>query len=279
MERNHNTAPGVLAHTYIGRVPRHLDDMLVLWAQRKFTNSGSVGCGRSVGSFFLWQVNQPCLFTGKIIQRKMFDQRLPQWEPYDARVSRTVLRAARGEITWPTYLCQGFDVKFQFIDAEKDSFSVKLMCQVFKVSRPGYYAWKSRSVSDRVLRDEALTKQIKASHELSRGTYGSPRVHADLEAAGECVGVNRVARLMRQSGIVVKPRRGFRCATIQRDPAHKVVPNELDRDFTATRFNQKWVTDTTFIGTGEGWLYLGLLWICITEKWWVVPWGQTTIPL
>ncbi len=146
-------------------------------------------------------------------------------------------------------------MKFQFIDAEKTNFSVKLMCKVLQVSRPGYYAWKGRSPSAKVLRDEALVERIKASHKLSRQTYGSPRVHADLEAAGECVGLNRVAQLMRQNAITVKPKRGFRCSTTQRDPAHKVAPNELDRNFSATGSNQKWVTDTTFVATGEGWLY------------------------
>ncbi len=150
-------------------------------------------------------------------------------------------------------------MKFSFIDAEKDNFSVQLMCRVLHVSRPGYYAWKRRPVSVKALRDVALLKQIKTNHKLSRGTYGSPRVHADLEASGECVGVNRVARLMRQNDMTVKPKRGFRCSTTQRDPAHKVAPNVLDRDFTATESSQKWVTDTTFVATGEGWLYVAAI--------------------
>lgn len=150
-------------------------------------------------------------------------------------------------------------MKFKFIDAEKANFSVTLMCKVLQVSRPGYYAWKKRPPSAKVLRDEDLVEQIKASHELSRQTYGSPRIHADLEAAGECVGINRVARLMRENTISVKPKRAFRCSTTERDPAHQVAPNELDRDFCATASNQKWVTDTTFITTGQGWLYVATI--------------------
>ena len=71
-------------------------------------------------------------------------------------------------------------------------------------------------------------------------------MHAALKAAGVSVGLNRVTRLMRENGLRVQPRRGFRCTTTVRDPAHAVAPNTLDRDFEATAPNEKCVTDVTY---------------------------------
>jgi len=150
-------------------------------------------------------------------------------------------------------------MKCEFVDAEKAQWSVVRMCKMLKFSPKTYYAWRSRGVSAHKLADEKLMVHIKAAFEASRATYGSPRVHAALTAEGIKVGRKRVARLMRENGLVVQPRRGFRCTTTERDPAHEVAPNTLDRDFEANGPNEKWVTDVTSIRTGQGWLYLATM--------------------
>lgn len=150
-------------------------------------------------------------------------------------------------------------MKCQFVDAEKARWSVVRMCKMLQFSPQTYYAWTKRGKSTKELSDEQLLVQIRAAFKASRGAYGSPRVHAALKAEGVCVGRNRVARLMRENGLRVLLRRGFRCTTTVRDPSHEVAPNSLDRDFTASAPNEKWVTDVTFIPTDEGWLYLATM--------------------
>lgn len=90
---------------------------------------------------------------------------------------------------------------FRFIDAEKASYPVSVLCKVLKVSRSGYYDWKDRPPSRRSREDIALSAKIHEIHERSRGTYGSPRVHAELRAIGLRCSRKRVARLMRQEGL------------------------------------------------------------------------------
>lgn len=147
-------------------------------------------------------------------------------------------------------------MKCRFVQAEKAEYPVTLMCDVLSLKRSTYYRWCERKPSARECENKDLLVAIKAEFERGRGTYGSPRVHASLAAQGHGVGLNRVARIMRENGLSVRPRRGFRCTTTQRDPAHAVAPNVLDRNFTATAVNEKWVTDVTFVPTDEGWLYL-----------------------
>lgn len=147
-------------------------------------------------------------------------------------------------------------MKFQFVSDEKACFSVNALCSVLQVSTSGYYAWCKRKTCQTKHNDAALLKIIKLIFSTSRETYGSPRVHATLLAQGHQVGKNRVARLMRENALVVRPKRGYRCSTTQADPNNAVARNKLDRDFTASNANEKWVTDVTFIPTDEGWLYL-----------------------
>ena len=150
-------------------------------------------------------------------------------------------------------------MKCRFVDAEKARWPVVRMCRMLQFSPKTYYAWSKRGKSARELADEQLLVHIRAAFEASRRTYASPRVHAALKAGGVEVGLNRVARLMRENGLCVRPRRGYRHTTTVRDPAHAVAPNTLDRDFTASAPNEKWVTDVTFVPTDEGWLYLATM--------------------
>ncbi len=118
------------------------------------------------------------------------------------------------------------------METEKANFPVTLMCRVLEVSRSGYYAWHVREASARSQADEALKRQIQAIHERSRGTYGVPRVHAELEALGEGVSRKRVARLMGELGVQgVSRRRGTR--TTSRDLRARPAPDLVERDFSA----------------------------------------------
>jgi putative transposase len=92
-------------------------------------------------------------------------------------------------------------VRFELIDAEKAHYPLAVLCSALNVSRSGYYAWKGRPASARAKADEQLGVEIVAIHRRSRGTYGSPRVHAGLRAKGRRVGKKRVARLMRDKGL------------------------------------------------------------------------------
>ena len=150
-------------------------------------------------------------------------------------------------------------MKSRFVETEKANYPVSVICRMLKFSPKSYYAWRTREPSARQLETERLLVQIREAFELGRGTYGSPRVHAELQQSGIAVGLNRVAALMRAMGLCVRPRKGFRVSTSEQDPAHEIAPNVLARDFTATAPKQKWVADVTFIETGEGWLYLATM--------------------
>jgi transposase InsO family protein len=147
-------------------------------------------------------------------------------------------------------------VKFQFIETHRTEFTITLLCQVLGVSRSGYYAWRKRPLSPRKMANQILMEQIKASYHKSRQTYGSPRIHADLVEAGIKCGHNRVARLMRQTGLSASQRRRFKVTTTDANHDYPVAPNRLNQEFRADRPNQKWLADITYIPTLEGWLYL-----------------------
>ncbi len=130
------------------------------------------------------------------------------------------------------------------------------LCRVLDVSESGYYAWRETKTSAHDQRDTYLSDQIQTVFEDSRHTYGSNRVEAALRAQGICTSRKRVARIMRQlhlRSIRVKPHRPCLTQSVQ----HRyVVENLLAQDFTAQHEREKWVTDTTYVPTLEGWLYL-----------------------
>jgi transposase InsO family protein len=163
-------------------------------------------------------------------------------------------------------------VKFEFIEAEKASFPIAFMCAQLEVTTSGFYAWRKRPPSARALADDALLKEIRAIHAESQQRYGSPRVHRELAAKGIHASKHRIARLMRENGLRGKRRRKFRHTT---DSAHAmpVAPNTLARDFTADAPNEVWVTDITYIPTGEGWLYLAAILDLYSRR--VVGWSMS----
>jgi putative transposase len=129
------------------------------------------------------------------------------------------------------------------------------MCRCLNVSRSGYYEWRHRPLSARTKDNRRLIQRIEALHQESDGTAGSPRIWEDLRYEGETCSLNRVARLMKQAGIAGIPqkRRWMRKKPTKRPVG---IENQLEREFVASEPNTKWVTDITYIRTGEGWLYL-----------------------
>ena len=158
--------------------------------------------------------------------------------------------------------------RYRFIAAEKAHYPVAVLCRVLQVASSGYYAWRHRQPSRRSQANAALTEQIREVHERSRGTYGAPRIHAELHA-GQPVSRKRVARLMRKAGLAGRRPRRFRRTTI---PDSNVQVDDLvQRDFTASAPDQKWFGDITYIRTWEGWLYLAVLVDAYSRK--VVGWA------
>jgi len=130
-----------------------------------------------------------------------------------------------------------------------------LLCRVAGVSRSGFYAWLDRPPSLRSQDDERLKVAIKAVHVQTRETYGPLRVQPELAAQGFKAGRDRITRLRKQLGLRCKQKRKFK-ATTNSNHALPVVANVLNQSFAPTRPNEAWVTDITYIDTGEGWLYL-----------------------
>lgn len=149
--------------------------------------------------------------------------------------------------------------RYRFIAAEKACYPLALLCRVLAVARAGYYAWRQRGLSQRAAFDAALTKELIRLHGASRQTYGVPRLHADVKAAGWRVGRKRVARLLRLAGLHGVSRRRVTPRTTITDPSAAVAPNVLRRQFTAAAPDRAWVGDITYLPTGEGWLYLASL--------------------
>ena len=162
-------------------------------------------------------------------------------------------------------------MKFSFIHAEKAFFSVVALCRVLGVTRQGYYAYVKRPASQRLARDAELQGHVHATFHESGKRYGSPRVLRQLVREGLKVSKRAVERAMRSQGLSARKPRKWRVSTTQSDPTHAVVPNVLDRDFTASRPDERWVTDITYIWTDEGWSYLAAILDLYSRK--VVGWA------
>jgi len=134
---------------------------------------------------------------------------------------------------------------------------VAALCRTLGVSPSGYYAWRKRPLSPRARVDVELIAQIEAVHRDSRGTYGAPRIHAELAAEGLRIGRKRVARLMRTVGLQGISRRKFR--TTVRDETARPAPDLVERQFTAAGPDRLWVADITYVPTWAGFLYLAVV--------------------
>ena len=148
---------------------------------------------------------------------------------------------------------------FRFIDAEKTSFPIAFMCQRLGVSPAGYYAWKQRPPSRRAITDTRITTLIHQIHAGSRGTYGAPRVHAELaDEHGVHCGRKRVARLMRIAKLRGVCRRR-RIKTTRRDEQAQISDDLVQRQFTASGPNALWIADITYLPSWQGFLFLAVV--------------------
>jgi putative transposase len=162
-------------------------------------------------------------------------------------------------------------MKYRLIAAKSAQHPVSLLCSVLGVGRAGYYAWKDRPISPRARRDRELIALIGQIHDGSEGSYGWPRIHAELRRRGVRVSRKRVARLMRQAGLsgLLVRRRG---KTTVRVPGVRPAPDLVARDFNPTAPNRLWAADLTEIATWEGTLYLAAIIDCYSRRY--VGWAM-----
>lgn len=147
---------------------------------------------------------------------------------------------------------------FAFVEAEKDHFPVATLCRLLGVSRSGYYAWRTRLPSARACADQVLSRHIRTVHERSRGTYGAPRIWAELRDSGVVCSRKRVARLLRLAGLQGCHRRKGPPAP-RRTPGATPAPDLVRRDFAAPAPDRLWVADITYVPTWAGFLYLAVV--------------------
>jgi putative transposase len=147
------------------------------------------------------------------------------------------------------------------------------MCHVLGVSRSGYYEWLNRKPSKRALENQVLNEEIKSLYELSKGRSGSPKLTIDLRDRGIFVSRPRVARIMKKMGIRSIISKKFKVVTTDSDHSFSISPNLLERDFTAERKGQKWVSDITYVRTLQGWLYLTIIMDLYDRK--IIGWSMS----
>jgi len=159
------------------------------------------------------------------------------------------------------------------VKANQAHFPVATMCRVLEVSRSGYYAWLKREPSTWDQANTALLKVIEEVHEESDGTYGAPRVHAELQDRGPQASLNRVARVMKKAEIQGVSPRKWKCTTLP-GKSTRAVPDLVDRDFTATGPDQLWVADITYVSTWAGFLFLAIVLDVWSRR--IVGWAMAT---
>ncbi len=164
--------------------------------------------------------------------------------------------------------------EFEFIESEKATYPVRVVCRTLGASKSGYYEWRERPPSARALRREELASKVADVHASSRCTYGSPRVHEQLVQQGEVVSEKTVASVMQEIGLVARPRRRFKATTDSRF-TERIAPNLLSRNFEVTRPNEVWVTDVTALPLFGGWVYLAAIIDLYARR--VVGWAMSDV--
>jgi putative transposase len=157
--------------------------------------------------------------------------------------------------------------------AHQAAHSIATLCQVLDVSPSGYYAWRRRGPSAHAQEDARLQAEVRRIHTQSRGTYGAPRIHAELAARGIHVGRKRVARLLGAAGLQGVSRRKF-VRTTERAADQRPAPDLVQRTFTASGPNQLWVADITYVPTARGFLYLAVVLDAWSRR--IVGWAMHT---
>lgn len=173
-------------------------------------------------------------------------------------------------------------MKYAFIREYAGCWPVAMMCRVLGVSRSGFYEWRDRPESPRAVANQMLLGEIRRLKARHHNRYGSPRMHAALRAEGHRCSRGHVARLMRLHGIQAVAGQRFRPATTDSGHLRPVAPNLLAQNFQAAAPNRIWLSDITYIATGEGWLYLAAVLDLATRK--VIGWAmrdhmRTELPL
>lgn len=163
-------------------------------------------------------------------------------------------------------------MRFVFVRDHRETFRVVSMCRMLDVSRSGFYAWLGRDEAPRDREDNRLVPLIRAIYDDHRFVYGAPRIHKALQRSGETCSRKRVARIMRRMGIRSKATRRFRIRTTNSKHDHPIAPDLLQRNFSATAPNRAWVSDITYIGTEEGWLYLAVIMDLFSRR--IVGWSM-----
>ena len=158
------------------------------------------------------------------------------------------------------------------MSANQACFPVAAMARVLGVSKAGFYAWLHRAPSAHAVADAALLQRVRTVHVSSRQTYGAPRVHAELRARGATHSRKRIARLMRDAGLVGASHRRGGPTTTRRDKEARPAPDLVDRNFTASGPNRLWVADITYIPTAVGFLYLAVVLDAFSRK--IVGWAM-----
>jgi putative transposase len=162
---------------------------------------------------------------------------------------------------------------FEFVTANQAMYPITTMCRLLGVSASGYHAWQQRPPSARSQVDAVLLGRIRQIHTVSQGTYGAPRIHAELAAEETLVGRKRVARLMRSAGLAGVSRRRWPCTTRRANRA-RPAPDLVERDFSADGPNRLWVADITYVPTWAGFLYLAVVLDAFSRR--VVGWAMAS---
>jgi len=157
------------------------------------------------------------------------------------------------------------------VSVNQADYPVATMCRLLEVSASGLYAWRRRGLSNRVRDDIRLTAQIEAIHRHSHGTYGAPRVHAELRHHGTRIARKRVARLMRHAGLRGVSRRRF-ITTTRRDPNAPPAEDLVQRNFRASAPDRLWVADITYVPTWAGFMYLAIVLDVFSRR--IVGWAM-----
>jgi len=165
-------------------------------------------------------------------------------------------------------------VKYAWIEQQRGSYCITMMCEQLAVSRSGFHAARVRPVSARAQDNVQLIEQICQQQRRHRGRYGRRRMTREVRTAlGRPINEKRVGRLMRAVDLQSRSRRRFRVVTTDSQHAHPVAANVLAREFAATAPNQKWLADLTYVPTAEGWLYLALVLDLFSRK--LVGWAMS----
>lgn len=143
-------------------------------------------------------------------------------------------------------------MRFAFVEQHRGEFRLDVMCRVLGITKSGYFAWRGRPKSTRKTRDAELKAATLRVHARSKGRYGAPRVHAELQAGGNSCSRRRVARLMREAGLHGKVRRKYKTTT-QSDHDHPLADDLVQREFKVNTPNTVWAADISYLPTKEGW--------------------------